>query len=114
MGLYISGHPLDAYKEKIEKFGTVIKKIKEEVANGMPVTVACIIDTVRPIMTKKGDRMAFVKISDFTGTIEAVVFSKLFESQKEIIEPDTIIAITAKVNIRNGEKSLVIETMKKI
>ena len=114
LGLYISGHPLDAFKEKIEKFGTVIKKIKNETENGMPVTVACIIDSVRPIMTKKGDRMAFIKISDFTGTIEAVVFSKLFEAQKEIIEPDTIIALTGKVTVRNGEKSIVLETLKKI
>ncbi len=114
LGLYVSGHPLDAFKEKIEKFGTVIKKIRDESENGMPVTVACIIDSVRPIMTKKNDRMAFIKISDFTGTIEAVVFSKLFETQKDLLVPDTIIAISGKVTLRNGEKSLVIENLKKI
>ncbi|MCC6323816.1 DNA polymerase III subunit alpha [Candidatus Nomurabacteria bacterium] len=114
LGLYVSGHPLDAFKEKIAKFGTVIKKIREESENGMPVTVACIIDTVRPIMTKNNDRMAFIKISDFTGTIEAVVFSKLFETQKELLVPDTIIAISGKVTLRNGEKSLVIENLKRI
>ncbi len=114
LGLYVSGHPLDAYKEKIDKFGTTIKKIKEETENGMPVTVACIIDTVRPITTKNNDRMAFVKISDFSGTIEAVVFSKLFEAQKDLLVADTIIAISAKVTFRNNEKSLVIESFKKI
>jgi DNA polymerase-3 subunit alpha len=80
----------------------------------MPVTVACIIDSVRPIMTKKNDRMAFIKISDFTGTIEAVVFSKLFETQKDLLVADTIIAISGKVTLRNGEKSLVIENLKRI
>ncbi|MDQ5971105.1 MAG: polymerase subunit alpha [Patescibacteria group bacterium] len=114
LGLYVSGHPLDIYKEKIAKFGTVIKKIRDESENGMPVTVACIIDSVRPIMTKKNDRMAFIKISDFTGTIEAVVFSKLFETQKDLLVADTIIAISGKVTLRNGEKSLVIENLKRI
>jgi DNA polymerase-3 subunit alpha len=80
----------------------------------MPVTVACIIDSVRPIMTKINDRMAFIKIADFTGIIEAVVFSKLFEAQKELLVPDTIIAISGKVTLRNGEKSFVIENLKKI
>ena len=114
LGLYISGHPLDAYKEKIEKFATVLKKIKTETTIGMPVTVAAIIDDVRIVTTKKGDRMAFVKLSDYTGSIDAVVFSKLFETTKDILLPDTIIAIQGKVTERNGEKSLMIESFKKI
>ena len=109
LGLYISGHPLNAYKEKIEKFGTLIKKVKEEVRVGMPVTIAAIIDDVRIVTTKKGDRMAFLKISDFSGSVDCVVFSKLFEANKEIIINDVIIALQGKVTERNGEKSVMIE-----
>jgi DNA polymerase III subunit alpha len=114
LGLYISGHPLDAYKEKIEKFGTLIKKIKEEVKIGMPVTVAAIIDDIRIVTTKSNARMAFIKISDFSSTIDAVIFSKLFEGTKDILIKDTIIALSGKVTERNGEKSLMIESFKKI
>ena len=114
LGLYISGHPLDAYKEKIEKFGTLIKKVKEEIKIGMPVTVAAIIDDIRIVTTKTNNRMAFIKISDYTSSIDAVVFSKLFESTKDILLQDTIIALQGKVTERNGEKSLMIESFKKI
>jgi DNA polymerase-3 subunit alpha len=114
LGLYISGHPLDQYKEKIEKFGTLIKKIKEEVNVGMPVTVACIIDDIRIVTTKRNDQMAFIKISDFSGTTEAVVFSKLYITSREVLIKDNIVAIQAKVTERNGEKSLMIESLKKI
>jgi DNA polymerase-3 subunit alpha len=114
LGLYISGHPLDAYKEKIAKFGTEIKKIKEETKVGMPVTVACIIEDVRIIMTKNNDRMAFLKLSDYTGTIEAVVFSKLFDKVKDDLVKDIILACNAKVSSRNGDRSLQIENMKRI
>ena len=114
LGLYISGHPLDAYKEKIEKFGTLIKKVKEEIKIGMPVTVAAIIDDIRIVTTKTNNRMAFIKISDYTSSIDAVVFSKLFESTKDILIQDTIIALQGKVTERNGEKSLMIESFKKI
>ncbi len=114
LGLYISGHPLNAYKEKIEKFGTLIKKIQTEVKVNTPVTVAAIIEDVRIVTTKKNDRMAFIKLSDFTGTIDAVVFSKLFETIKDILVKDVIIALKGKVTERNGEKSLMIESLKQI
>jgi DNA polymerase-3 subunit alpha len=114
LGLYISGHPLNAYKEKIEKFGTLIKKIQTEVRVNTPVTVAAIIDDVRIVTTKNNSRMAFIKLSDFTGSIDAVVFSKIFEANKDILLVDTIIALQGKVTERNGEKSIAIDTLKKI
>jgi len=114
LGLYISGHPLNAYKEKIEKFGTLIKKIQTELKVNTPVTVAAIIDDVRIVTTKNNSRMAFIKLSDFSGTIEAVVFSKLFETTKDMLIVDNIIALKGKVSERNGEKSIMIESMKNI
>lgn len=114
LGLYISGHPLNEYKDKIEKFGTVISKLKNEKKIGELVTVACIIDNVRIVMTKNNTRMAFLTLSDFTDKIEAVVFGKLFETVKDILVNDNIIALKGKITERNKEKSLVIDTLKKI
>ena len=114
LGLYISGHPLDAYREKIQKFGTPIKKLRTEVKIGMPIILAAIVDDVRIINTKKGDRMAFLKLSDDTGAIEAVVFSKLYEAHREDLINDTIIAFQGKVSERNGTRSIMIESLKKI
>jgi len=114
LGLYISGHPLDEYKEKIQKLAVEIKRIKVEMKNNMPVMVVGIIDDVRMVMTKKNDRMAFIKLSDYTGTIEAVVFPKTYEKHREILINDNIIACQAKVTVRNGEKSIMIDNLKKI
>jgi DNA polymerase-3 subunit alpha len=112
LGLYISGHPLNAYKEKIEKFGTQIKKIKTEVKVGTPVTVAAIIDTVKIVTTKNNSQMAFIRLSDFSDSIEAVVFNTLFMKSKDILLVDTIIALNGKVTERNGERSLTIDNLK--
>ena len=114
LGLYVSGHPLDNYKEKIDKFGTLIKKVKEELPVNTPVTIAAIIDDIRIVTTKSNNRMAFVKISDNTGTIDTVIFNKLFESSKDLLVKDTIIALQGKVTERNGEKSIMIDNFKKI
>jgi len=114
LGLYISGHPLDEYKEKIEKFGTLIKTLKKEGKIGGAITVAAIIDNVRVVTTKSNTRMAFIRLSDFSDSIDAVVFSGLFEKNKELLIPDTIIALNGKVTERNGERSITIENFKKI
>lgn len=115
LGLYISGHPLNEYKDKIEKFGTLISKIKSpEIKADSVVTVACVVDNIKIVTTKNNTRMAFLTLSDFTDNIDAVVFSKLFENMKDILIKDNIIALKGKVTLRNGEKSIAIETVKKI
>lgn len=114
LGLYVSGHPLGEFREKIEKIGNSIKKIREEMKNNDPITTAVIIDNVKIVMTKKNDRMAFIKISDFTSAIEAVVFSKTFEEFKDILIESNIVAIQGKVTERNSEKSIQIDKIKKL
>ncbi len=113
LGLYISGHPLDRLRDKLEARNMNIKKIKEEVTNGMPITIGGIIETLKVIITKNGnERMAFLKIADLTGSIEAVIFPSLFKDLIDILAPDKCIALSGKVSVRNGEKSLIIEAVK--
>ncbi len=114
LGLYISGHPLDRLREKLEKREINIKRIKENLTNGYPVTIAGIIETVRNVTTKKNQPMAFIRIADFSGSIEAVVFPKLYKDVAEIIKAEKCVALTAKVSIRNDEKTLAIEGIKEI
>ena len=114
LGLYISGHPLDRLRDKLEKRDINIKKIKKDMGNGLPVTIAGIIETVRPVITKNNDRMAFLKISDLSGTIEAVAFPSIFKASIDILVPEKCIAFSGKVSNRNGEKSIIIEAVKEI
>lgn len=114
LGLYISGHPLDRLREKLESRDINIKKIKEELGNGIPVTIAGIIETSRQVVTKNNERMAFMKLSDLTGSIEAVAFPSIFKESIEILVPEKCIALSGKVSNRNGEKSIIIEAVKAI
>lgn len=114
LGLYISGHPLDRLRDKLEKREVNIKKIKEEIGNGIPVTIAGIIETCRTVVTKNNERMAFLKIADLTGAIEAVVFPSIFSSSVDFLLPEKCIALSGKVSLRNGEKSIIIEAVKAV
>ncbi|MDD2935070.1 MAG: DNA polymerase III subunit alpha [Candidatus Pacebacteria bacterium] len=115
LGLYISGHPLDKYKNILGKDGKNIKSISETVPEGATTAVAGLVDEVKEILTKKGSsKMAFVRISDFTGTMETVVFPKTYEQFKDIILEDTTVAFKGKISKRNGETSLIVDSVKKL
>jgi len=114
LGLYISGHPLDRLRDKLESKEINIKKIKDQFGNGMQIKIGGIIETVRQVVTKNNERMAFLKISDLTDSIEAVAFPKLFQSSVDILVPEKCVAIVGKVSIRNGEKTIIIEGVKEI
>ena len=78
------------------------------------MTVAGIIEDIRAIITKKGDNMAFVKLSDYADTIETVVFPRTMAENKNILIKDKCVAIKGKISIRNGETTLIVDKMKEL
>ncbi len=112
LGLYISGHPLERYRDVITKNGMDIKKAFETIKEGASTIFAGIVNEVRTIQTKKNETMAFVTISDFSGSSEAVVFPRVYKEFQALIVPDKCIAVKATINTRNGEKGFVIERVK--
>ncbi|MBY0472714.1 DNA polymerase III subunit alpha [Patescibacteria group bacterium] len=112
LGLYVSGHPLDQHREKLSKRPMTIEQMKQRIMPGMTAVAAGMIEDVRTLLTRGGDQMAFIKIADFDGSIEAVVFPKSFEEYKTILKPDTCIALKGRLSNRNGELSMVAEALK--
>ncbi len=142
LGLYLSGHPLDKYKEKFEQSEMNIAKLKEwakplfleiplapETATKDQIkkekerlkkerdkqhVIAGMITASREIITKTNTRMMFLTLTDLTDSIECVVFSRTYEQMKDIFTPDACIAIKGKVSERNGELSVLVEKAKKL
>ncbi|MEI7720052.1 MAG: DNA polymerase III subunit alpha [bacterium] len=112
LGLYVSGHPLDRFKEKLDKRTMTIGQMRTQVMPGATTVAAGMVEDVRVILTKGGDQMAFIKIADYDGSIEAVIFPKSFAEYKSIIQPDMCIALKGKLSNRNGELSLVADALK--
>lgn len=108
LGLYVSGHPLDDYREQFKSAKQTIASISQ-LRDGALVIVGGIIEEVKPILTKRGDRMAFVRLADFTDTIETVCFADIFAKHQAVIMPDNCVAIKGRVSYRAGEPSVIIE-----
>lgn len=114
IGLYISGHPLDAHQEAVDRYGHDIQTLKSEVPAGIQTIVLGAIENIRQIYTKAGDPMAFVLISDKTSTMEVVIFPKLYPECKEILRTGVCIAIKGTLNDRGGELSILADKVKEL
>ncbi|QQR82701.1 DNA polymerase III subunit alpha [Candidatus Campbellbacteria bacterium] len=111
LGLYISGHPLDVHKAFLEKVPTNVEKIKT-LPSGMTSVIYGLVEDVRPIMTKKNEKMAFVHISDYTGTLELVLFPKVYEEYKNLLVVGSCVGVKGKISLRNGEISMLADKVK--
>lgn len=112
LGLYVSGHPLDRFQERLAGKGT-IKDIKEYQEGGIAI-FAALIDDIRMVITKKGERMSFVKLVDKESSIEAVVFPRTYEEVKTTLVPNACIIFQGRISKRNGEVSVMAEKIKNL
>ncbi|MFZ3043787.1 MAG: DNA polymerase III subunit alpha, partial [Minisyncoccia bacterium] len=112
LGIYVSGHPLDAYESITKKAGTTIAKIKSEPKTGQLIILPVLITAIRTFLTKSGEKMAFITVEDKTDSIESVVFTKLYKEHALVLIPGTCLLMKGKVSVRNGETSLAIEELK--
>jgi DNA polymerase-3 subunit alpha len=90
------------------------KKMQENQPKERQVVIAGIIEEAKEIATKKDAavRMMFMKVADFTGSIEVVVFPKTYQQYKDVLKQEVCVAIKAKTSSRNGTPSLILDTVK--
>jgi len=100
MGLYISAHPLDKYDLFFEEQTYPYEFVKAENDN-KTITIGGIINSVRTILTKKGEKMAFVKIENKTAEQEIIVFPKTYQSIGGKLVEDNVIKVTGRINAKD-------------
>lgn len=109
LGFYISNHPL----REIERPGRLMAPISlanlEEQPEKITVSAIVLLTEVKPIITKKGDRMAIVQMEDLSGKAEGVVFPRSFERIGIYIEPDHRLMIWGKVDRRDDRVQIIVE-----
>ena len=102
MGLYLSAHPLDKYDTYFEEQTHPMSLITAENDNKI-VTIGGIITNIRTILTKKGDKMAFVKIENKTNETEFIVFPSVFAECGGKLEVDNVVRVKGKVNAKDKD-----------
>ena len=107
-GLYISGHPMNQYKDLCKKMKLLpLESIVREgavVQDGMTVKIGAIVSSKKLKATRAGDTMAFVGLEDNTGSIEMLVFPKVLERCGRMMEVTKPVIVTARVSMREEEE----------
>ena len=94
LGFYMSGHPLERHAEELKLFGA--RRLAELTASEGDVWVGGIVSGLRPLKTKKGDRMAVFMLEDIAGSLEVVVFPETFAKHALMIEADAMLLVRGK------------------
>ncbi len=113
LGIYVTGHPLEKWREKIEKPGKNVLSLKKRGITGL-CTIAGVIDELKEIHTKKGDKMAFAKISDFTDSIEVVIFPKIYKEISEELNVNEIYAFKGTLEKKEDGYNILLDKIKKL
>lgn len=103
LGLYVSGHPLARFERELRLFATATVSDLAEMEDGEQIRLGGVIEHVRTMTDKKGDRMAFVTIEDFTGRGELLVFSGCYSKRHEEIRRDATVIVEGKISTREEE-----------
>jgi DNA polymerase-3 subunit alpha len=113
LGIYLSQHPLDTYKNFLAHYATPILELNKAMEN-KSVTIGGTIVDVREIMTKNGAKMAFVKLEDLSGQTEIVLFPNDYLKTVSIWSRDQVVLITGKVSLRNDEIKITVDSARVI
>jgi DNA polymerase III subunit alpha len=105
LGLYLSQDPLEMFAVFLEEQTNPINELKQE-HDGKQVSVGGSILDMREITTKKGQKMAFVKIEDQFGEIELILFPGAYQTTAGIWERDRVVLARGKVNAKDRDGNI--------
>ncbi len=99
LGFYVSGHPLDEYREQLDKINYTLSSEIEEISDGSEVLFIGKVETITEKISKKGNKFAILSIMDFHGNIELMMFEdKLNELKNEFNYQEEPLAFKVKIS----------------
>jgi len=102
LGLYLSDHPLRRISAELAKLSDTQAVEVTSALQDTEVRVAGLVREVRRVVTRKGQIMAYASLEDLTGTVDVVLFPRVFEHTRLLFEPDRVVVVAGKVDARAG------------
>ena len=99
IGFFITGHPLDRYVADMRRFSSVDCSTILDAKEKSEIKICGVPASVKELITKKGDRMAFLALEDLVGSVEVVVFPETYAKCSEVLRGDDPIHVTGTVEL---------------
>lgn len=116
IGFYLSGHPLNKYKEDIRLFcsHTLDSNEMEQLNNKTDVRCAGIITEVKRVTDKKGRPFAFLQMEDLHGSVEVITFNETYDRNLGMIQVDTLVVVDGTIDTRRGKPQIIANSFERI
>ncbi|MCC0175482.1 trans-splicing intein-formed DNA polymerase III subunit alpha C-terminal partner DnaE-C [Waterburya agarophytonicola K14] len=109
IGFYISEHPLQAVNQAAQILSPISLSALSEQKAKQKISAVVMLNSVRKIITKKGDPMAFVQMEDITGEAEGTIFPSTYEALEPLLEEGKQLIVWGKAQERNDKYQLIID-----
>jgi len=97
LGIYVTGHPLDPFADKVKELTPYSTEGLEELARGTEVKICGILTAIQRRRNKEGKLFAVMQLEDWNGTLEAMVFNSQFDSLTPYLVEDKAVMVRASV-----------------
>ncbi len=122
-GLYLSGHPMDGYRETARRLGaTPIGSIladfsgeagPERFSDGQAITVAGIVGSYKTRATKNNSMMAYVNLEDDSGTMELIMFQRALDTGRQYLKENNAVVVRGRISVRDEkEPQIMVDTIR--
>lgn len=106
LGFYLSGHPIENELERLAPFGRI--PLAECIPSRKPVRIAGMVIDVKKIVTKKGEAMAFLTLSDESGECSCVAFPQAWKVYEGLFAPHALVFLEGVLEERQGKTQFII------
>ena len=102
LGLYLSDHPLRRLQPALAKLIDIQAVEVTAELQDTEVRVGGLVKSVRRVVTRKGQIMAYAEMEDLTGDIDVVLFPRVYEQYRQLFQNDAVLVVQGKVDARAG------------
>ena len=106
LGFYLSGHPLDEFRDKIGGLLTIRQIIESNFIEGKRLKFAGLITGLRRLLTQTGDAMCFLTLEDASAKLDVTIFPKLYRESRKMLEENNSVVIKGTIEIYNDAKAI--------
>jgi len=113
LGIYLTGHPLDSYKNILGKIALTVSQL-DPCYLGRKIKVCGFISRIQKVRTKRGKSMVFTRLADYNNSIEVVLYPTVLANNLDVLREDKVLLVEGKMDKRNGSYQIIGERLEEI
>ncbi len=107
LGFYITGHPLAGFGREIERVATCVVQELINQKDKSHVKIAGVVEELKLKRTRRGDKMAVLRVEDLTGSTEVIIFPELFSKTAPLLKGDEPLFISGSAEIGDNSAKII-------